>query len=47
MIASTGVTVATITAIAGVAAGAAVARPSQPVPIRIRIRRGLRGIRRR
>jgi hypothetical protein len=47
MIASTGVTAAVITVAAGVIVGAGFGRPSQPIPIRVRIRRGLRGIRRR
>ncbi len=47
MIASTGVTAALITVAAGVLVGAGAAKPSQPVPIRVRVRRGLRGIRRR
>jgi hypothetical protein len=46
MLASTGVTAAIITVAAGVLFGAGVAKPSQPVPIRIRVRRGLRAIRR-
>jgi hypothetical protein len=47
MLASTGVTAAIITVAAGALVGASVAKPSQPVPIRIRVRRGLRAIRRR
>ena len=47
MLASTGVTAAIITVAAGALVGAGVAKPSQPVPIRIRVRRGLRAIRRR
>ena len=47
MLASTGVTAAIITVAAGALVGASVAKPSQPVPIRIKVRRGLRAIRRR
>lgn len=47
MIASTGVTAAVITVAAG-AIVAATAKPSQqPIPLRIRVRRGLRAIRKR
>jgi hypothetical protein len=47
MIASTGVTAAVITVAAGAIVGA-VAKPSQqPIPIRVRVRRGLQAIRRR
>jgi hypothetical protein len=46
MLASTGVTAAIITLAAGALVGAGVAKPSQPIPIRVRVRRGLR-IRRR
>ena len=47
MFASTGVTAAIITVAAGALLGAGLAKPSQPVPIRVRVRRGLRSIRRR
>jgi hypothetical protein len=47
MFASTGVTAAMITVAAGLLGVAGVTRPSQqPVPIRVRVRRGIRGIRR-
>jgi hypothetical protein len=46
MIASTGVTAAVIAVAAGVLAGVGVAKPSQPIPIRVRVRRW-RGVRRR
>jgi len=46
MIASTGVTAAVITVAAGVIVGATAGK-QQPIPIRVRVRNGLRGIRRR
>jgi hypothetical protein len=46
LIASTGVTVAVITVAAGAVVGA-MSKPSQPIPIRVRVKRGLRAIRRR
>ena len=47
MIASTGVTAAIITVAAGALVGAGATKQSQPVPIRIRVRRGIQAIRRR
>ena len=48
MFASTGVTAAVITVAAGLLGVAGVSRPSQqPVPLRVRVRRGVRIIRRR
>jgi hypothetical protein len=48
MFASTGVTAAVITVAAGLLGVAGVSRPSQqPVPLRVRVRRGVRTIRRR
>jgi hypothetical protein len=47
MIASTGVTAAIITVAAGALVGASATKQSQPVPIRIRVRRGIQAIRRR
>ena len=48
MFASTGVTATVITVAAGLLGVAGVSRPSQqPVPLRVRVRRGVRIIRRR
>lgn len=47
IIASTGVTAAIVTVAAGALVGAGLVKPSQPVPLRVRVRRGLRTIRRR
>jgi hypothetical protein len=47
MIASTGVTATIITVAAGALVGAGLVKPSQPVPLRIKVRRGIRAIRRR
>ena len=47
MIASTGVTATIVMAAAGALVGAGLVKPSQPVPLRIKVRRGIRAIRRR
>jgi len=47
MIASTGVTATIITVAAGALVGAGLVKPPQPVPLRIRVRRGIRAIRRK
>jgi hypothetical protein len=47
MFASTGVTATVITVAAGLLVGVGVSKPSQPIPLRVRVRRRLGGIRRR
>jgi hypothetical protein len=47
MFASTGVTAALITVAAGLLGVAGMSRPSQPIPLRVRAKRGVRVIRRR
>ena len=47
LIASTGVTAAVITVAAGAIVGAMSKPAQQPIPIRVRVKRGLRAIRRR